>query len=271
VDVLEISGGEIRIMEEMTEFQEAMKKWFYTGMLIGTTFFAGFYVALWFFLKALYRYIRRSRYVKGEDHPCDLDVDEDDFEYVDVYPEVDADRQGDPSSVPPPPRDHAGSASHFRNVQDFGDDFDNTDEWEDLYARRESEHEGPAAAEGEDVDGGESDRNNGDDSRTRRRPARTPSEAMETHRRDDVDTSGLGRSPHNVAGEARVSTCRDDGSNSYARNTESRPNGARDMDFRNGDGEDRFFSPPDSRQESLQERFHTVLNPLLQYFRGANT
>lgn len=68
----------------MTAFQEFLKKWFYACMVVGTTFFAGFYVILWHALMALWSCTRQRYNMEDEEHPCELNMDE---EFVDLYPD----------------------------------------------------------------------------------------------------------------------------------------------------------------------------------------
>jgi hypothetical protein len=82
--IVEAIGGEIRIGEELSQFQETIKTWFYTCFCLGTMAFAilyylSFTLLQWIFVTWKERQKRRRRY--DEEFDFDIDLD-DNFEDV---------------------------------------------------------------------------------------------------------------------------------------------------------------------------------------------
>jgi hypothetical protein len=81
---VEVIGGRLRIGEELGWFQELLKEWFFSCLIVGTSAFAITYFAWWHLLRALGSHLRQ-RYGHADyddelhgDPPCDLDLDADD-------------------------------------------------------------------------------------------------------------------------------------------------------------------------------------------------
>ena len=78
---LEIISGEIRIGEELNDFQELLKVWFFTCYTIGTLCFCVVHLLVWLIGRICFNAHNRDEL--NEEPPCDLDMDgsqlEDDF------------------------------------------------------------------------------------------------------------------------------------------------------------------------------------------------
>ena len=91
----------------------------------------GLYIVLWHALQAIWVYVKR-RYLE-EEYPCELDMDDDEF--VDIYPEDTTDdwqqQQGDNSSTAQQSNDNDEVSPNATRIPG---DFESRDsgDWEDL-------------------------------------------------------------------------------------------------------------------------------------------
>lgn len=68
----------IRIGEELNQWQESVKEWYYSCLIAGTFLFMLFYLVVWTILLTLYQTIRQ-RASQMEEPPCDLNSLEDEY------------------------------------------------------------------------------------------------------------------------------------------------------------------------------------------------
>ena len=69
---LEVVSGEIRIGEELSEFQELLKVWFFTCFAIGTSILCSVQLVAWLLVRLWLK--RGHRYDLNEEPPCELDL-----------------------------------------------------------------------------------------------------------------------------------------------------------------------------------------------------
>ena len=69
---LEVVSGEIRIGEELSEFQELLKVWFFTCFAFGISILCSVQLVAWFVVRLWWK--RRHQYELNEEPPCELDL-----------------------------------------------------------------------------------------------------------------------------------------------------------------------------------------------------
>lgn len=158
---MEAIGGEIRIGEELSAFQELLKDWFYTCYCLGTIIFAVMYFMLQLATGIIWWALRERWRLQAElddEPPCVLDFDpNEDFDdirfedYEDMPPDNDGGEEGRENGVEQSDEQGAGVEDRGHNTargvvsEDRGhvvhssrvnditlEDDENDEAWEDL-------------------------------------------------------------------------------------------------------------------------------------------
>jgi hypothetical protein len=144
--------GELRVGKELTLFQERLRHWFYSYLIVGTFCFAILYLTLWELCMIAWRSFRQ-KYLQDpydlEDLPSDFDLQSHDFAYYypqpengepntfDDFPDVMPSAQGNVETVRESLSGDEGEdirqeEPRTRIGRDFSSNYDDNGQWEDL-------------------------------------------------------------------------------------------------------------------------------------------